>query len=248
LLGSTWRTFSSNFGPCALVGLVIIAILFGVWILSTGMNFAAQASREAVIIVGFQLVNQFISFFIQTWITLGIAAFGLKLCRTGRAEVSDFFGVGSFFLRGLGMQLLIGLLVAGVVLLCLLPIVVVLVAQGGPSGVEDNPVPMILTAIVCVMAAMVLAIWIQLRLCLAIPFLLDRNMGVFDSMQNSNTYMSGNKLTMFGVWIVVGFASAVVVICTCLIGTIFVYPFGGILTALAYLTATGQLRTPAKGF
>jgi hypothetical protein len=31
------------------------------------------------------------------------------------------------------------------------------------------------------------------------------------------------------------------------VGIILVYPFGGILTAVAYLIATGQLRVPAKG-
>jgi hypothetical protein len=45
----------------------------------------------------------------------------------------------------------------------------------------------------------------------------------------------------------VGLASGAFTCVTCYIGIIFVYPYGGILTAVAYLTATGQLRTAAKG-
>lgn len=247
LLSGTWRTFSSNFGPCALVGLVIIAILIGVQIVMMGMGFAAQASREPAIVIGFQFMNQVLSFFIQTWLSLGIAFFGIKLCRTGRAEISDFFAVGPYFLRGLGMTLLIALIVSGVVLICLLPALGVLLAQGGPSGVEDNPAPIIAAGIVGVLAAIVLAAWLTLRFYLGFPFILDRNMGVFEALRNSDTYMSGNKLVMFGVGIVVGFASVLFACVTCYIGIIFVYPFGGILTAMAYLTATGQLRTQAKG-
>ena len=117
LLRRTWQIFSANFGPCALVGLVMIAILIGVQIVSMGMGFAAQASGEPVIVIAFQFFNQAISFLLQTWLSLGIAYFGLKLARTGRAEISDFFAVGPFYLRGLGMTLLIALIVVGVVLM-----------------------------------------------------------------------------------------------------------------------------------
>ena len=58
LFRRTWQIFSANFGPCALVGLVMIAILIGVQIVSMGMGFAAQASREPVAVIAFQFFNQ----------------------------------------------------------------------------------------------------------------------------------------------------------------------------------------------
>jgi len=247
LLRRTWQIFSANFGPCALVGLVIIAIVIGVQIVSTGMGLAAQASGEPVIVIAFQFFNQLISFLLQTWVSLGIAYFGLKLARTGRAEISDFFAVGPFYLRGLGMTFLIALLVVGVIVACALPALGVLLAQGGPSGVEDNPVPIIVAGVLGVLAAIGLASWITLRLYLGFPFVLDRNMGVFEALRNSDTYMSGNKLIMFAVLLIVGLASGLFTCVTCYVGIILVYPFGGILTAVAYLMATGQLRVPAKG-
>ena len=247
LLRRTWQIFSANFGPCALVGLVMIAILIGVQIVSMGMGFAAQASGEPVIVIAFQFFNQVISFLLQTWLSLGIAYFGLKLARTGRAEISDFFAVGPFYLRGLGMTLLIALIVFGVILLCAIPALGILIAQGGPSGVEDNPVPIIVAGVLGVLAAIVVATWITLRVYLGYPFILDRNMGVFEALRNSDTYMSGNKLVMFAVGLIVGMASGLFTCVTCYIGIIFVYPFGGVLTAVAYLMATGQFRTAAKG-
>ena len=91
------------------------------------------------------------------------------------------------------------------------------------------------------LAAIVLATWITLRLYLGFPFILDRNMGVFEALSNSDTYMSGNKLVMFAVLLIVGLASGLFACVTCYVGIILVYPFGGILTAVAYLMATGQL-------
>lgn len=247
LLSRTWRIFSANFGPCALVGLVMIVILIGIQIVLMGVGFAVQASREPVIVIAFQVFNQAVSFLLQTWLSLGITYFGLKLARTGHAEISDFFAVGPFYLRGLGMTLLIALLAFGAIVICLLPALGALLAQGGPSGVEDNPVPMIVAGVLGVLAAIVLAAWITLRVYLGFPFILDRNMGVFEALRNSDVYMSGNKLVMFAVVLIVGLASLLFTCVTCYVGIILVYPFGGVLTAVAYLMATGQLRLPAKG-
>ena len=247
LLRRTWQIFTANFGPCALVGLVMIAILIGVQVVTMGMGFAAQASREPVIVIAFQVFNQTISFLLQTWLSLGIAYFGLKLARTGQAQISDFFAIGPFYLRGLGMTLLIALLVFGALVICALPALGVLLAQGGPSGVEDNPVPIIIAGVLGLLALFVVASWITLRLYLSFPFILDRNMGVFEAMSHSDTYMSGNKLVMFAVVLIVGMASGMFACVTCYIGIILVYPFGGILTAVAYLMATGQLPHAGEG-
>ena len=246
LFRRTWQIFSANFGPCALVGLVLIGVLFGYWIVSMAMGFAAQASREPVAVIAFQFVNQMISFLLQTLDQPGNRLLRHRLVRTGRAQVSDFFAIGPYYLRGLGMTLLIALIVFGVIVLCALPALGVLLAQGGPSGVEDNPVPIIIAGVLGVLVAVVAMIWITLRLYLGLPFILDRNMGVFEALRNSDTYMSGNKLVMFAVLLIVGLASGAFTCVTCYIGLIFVYPYGGILTAVAYLTATGQFRTASE--
>ena len=80
-----------------------------------------------------------------------------------------------------------------------------------------------------------LVTWVKLRLYLGVPFLLDRNMGVFESLRNSDTYMSGNKLVVFAVWLVVGLACAVFVVVTCLLGGILVLVVSLLLLLLAAL-------------
>ena len=60
--------------------------------------------------------------------------------------------------------------------------------------------------------------------------------------------MQGNKLTVFLTMIVTGVLSMFVVVCTCYIGIIFVYPFYGVMGAVIYLLATGQpLLNPKTG-
>lgn len=247
LFRRTWQIFSPNFGPCALVGLVMIGLLLGFQVVSMALGFAAQASGEPVMVVTFQFLNQVFSFLLQTWFNMGIAYVGIQLVRTGRVQVSDFFAIGPYYWRGLGMMFLIGLIAFGVVAICLLPALGVLLGQGGPDGIQGNPVPMIIAAVFGVLTAVVAVTWVMLRAYLGYPFILDRNMGVFEALRHSDMYMSGNKLVMFAVLLIVGLASGLFTCATCYVGIIFVYPYGGVLTAVAYLTATGQFRTSPKG-
>lgn len=242
----TWQIFSANFGPCALVGLVMIGILMGYQGLSMVAGFVAGASRETALVIAYQFTNQVLAIMVQTWLNLGIAYCGIRLVRTGRVQVGDFFAVGPYYLRGFGMTLLVGLLVVGAVLVCLLPALAVFLAVGGPNGFEDNPVPTVVVGLIGAGVAIIVAAWITFRAYLGIPFILDRNLGVMDALRSSDKYMSGNKLIMFAVMLIVGMASGVFMCLTCYIGIILVYPFGGVLTAVAYLTATGQFRADAK--
>lgn len=242
----TWQIFSANFGPCALVGLVMIGILIGYQGLSMVAGFVAGASRETALAIAYQVANQVLAFMVQTWFDLGVAYFGIQLVRTGQAQVGDFFVVGPYFLRGFGMTLLIGLLIVGSVLVCLLPALAVFLALGGPDGFEDNPIPTVAVGVIGGLAAIVVGTWITLRAYLGVPFLVDRNQGVVEALGSSDKYMSGNKLIMFAVMLIVGMASGLFMCLTCYIGIILVFPFGGVLKAVAYLTATGQFRTEAK--
>jgi phage FluMu protein Com len=247
LFRRTWQIFSPNFGPCALVGLVMIGFLIGFQVLSMAMGFAAQASGEPVFLVAFQFLNQVFSLLLQTWLNMGIAYVGIQLVRTGRVQVSDFFAIGPYYLRGLGMTFLVALIVFGAVVVCLLPALGILFAQGGPNGIQANPVPIIIAAVLGGLTAIVIATWIMLRAYLGYPFILDRNAGALEALRLSDTYMSGNKLVMFAVLLIVGLVSGMFTCVTCYIGIIFVYPYGGVLTAVAYLTATGQFRAEPKG-
>ena len=107
LLRRTWQIFTANFGPCALVGLVMIAILIGVWIVSMAMGFAAQASGEPVIVIAFQVFNQASVSCCRPGLAWESPTSALSSLAPAGLEISDFFAVGPFYLRGLGMTLLI---------------------------------------------------------------------------------------------------------------------------------------------
>ena len=73
-----------------------------------------------------------------------------------------------------------------------------------------------------------------------IVLVVDRRLGVFECMSASSTFMHGNKLTTFGLLLVVGILGGIFAVLTCLLGLIAFYPFLAILAAVIYLSATGQ--------
>ena len=70
--------------------------------------------------------------------------------------------------------------------------------------------------------------------------ILDRNIGVIDSLSISKDLMDGNKLTLFLIGLVAGVVGIVVVLLTCGIGLLVVGPFMALLTPVIYLAITGQ--------
>lgn len=245
---TTWEVFSNNMGPCVLVGLVMFGIAMGLQTVGQIGGMASQASGEISAVVLFQIFSGVLNFVVQTWMNIGVLYFGIKLARTGQATVGDFFAIGPYFLRGLGIGLLIGLICGCLILLCLLPALGIFVATGGPNAFENNPVPTVVAGLIGGVFAVALAIWISMRVYLGLAFLVDRNTGVMDSLSHSDTYMRGNKLTTFLLMLVVSIVGGLFVVITCCIGIIFFNPYLGLLSAVVYLSATGQpIRRFSKG-
>ena len=78
------------------------------------------------------------------------------------------------------------------------------------------------------------------RLMLSPFFVVDQNLGVIASLREAGKYSAGNKLTIFGILFVMGICSIFVILLTCGIGLLFVYPFSFLVVALIYICATGQ--------
>ncbi|NIL96163.1 MAG: hypothetical protein GTO62_03225 [Planctomycetales bacterium] len=70
--------------------------------------------------------------------------------------------------------------------------------------------------------------------------ILDRRLGVMDSLSYSNQIMQGNKLTLFAIILVTILLGAAVVVCTCGVGLLAVLPFLGLLYPVVYLAITAQ--------
>lgn len=70
--------------------------------------------------------------------------------------------------------------------------------------------------------------------------ILDRNVGVMDSLKLSREVTTGNKLTLFVLGLLSGLLGVVVILLTCGVGLLAVAPFMALLGAVTYLIMTGQ--------
>ncbi len=70
--------------------------------------------------------------------------------------------------------------------------------------------------------------------------ILDRNVGVMDSLNISKEIMTGNKLMLFAIGLVAGLVGLVIAVCTCGIGLLVVVPYLALLNPVIYLAITGQ--------
>jgi phage FluMu protein Com len=73
------------------------------------------------------------------------------------------------------------------------------------------------------------------------PFMLvDQRANVGQSLSLSRAAMKGNKLTLFGLYLVTGLLGLAIMVFTCFIGLLGVVPFVMLLNAVVYLGVTGQ--------
>ena len=105
-IGQGWKHTFANFGTIFLVGLIYLAITFGVWIV-TGLIFGGQADLQMnerdfqtnpgspLSFIG-GLINQCVSLFLN----LGITHIGLRILRGEHPQVGEIFSQGNKFLNG----------------------------------------------------------------------------------------------------------------------------------------------------
>jgi len=70
--------------------------------------------------------------------------------------------------------------------------------------------------------------------------ILDRNVGVMESLNISRDIMNGNKMTLFLIGLIGVVAGLALVVVTCGLGLLAVGPFFSLLAAVTYLAITGQ--------
>ena len=70
--------------------------------------------------------------------------------------------------------------------------------------------------------------------------IVDRRMGVMESLETSKQIMVGNKMTLFAIHLVAGLGGMVVILLTCCIGIFAVAPYLALMSVVIYLVVTGQ--------
>lgn len=216
----SWQIYKENFGM--LVGGTLVAggVSIGLGIVLTLIMVAVvgveglQSDQPTPQYFRMNFVQNVISNVVQTFLTLGLLRFTLKITRREPAAIGDIFGEVALLLPAIGVNILLGLAVFLGILLCILP-----------------------------------GVWIALTLAFCWYMLLDQGTGVIDSLKYSARATHGNKLVLLGLWLASVALVVVIGIPTCLLGTIFVFPFVLVLFTVAYLSATGQfggeIRPPA---
>ena len=234
----TWAIFKDRLGISIAVFLVFFALSMGVGIgigiVRTGVTFAL-GDPVAGFIVGMFL--QVIAWIFNTWLGIGVALVFLKIARGQEVNLGEIFAGGPYLLTVVVASVLFGLMLAGVVLVCLFLAgtlgAIVWFAQG-------QPVAMLAAAVGGYLLALVPMIILLLMFCMFQYLIIDRNAGIIESLSLSRQITAGNKLTMFGVLLVSGLLGGLLVLFTCGLGFVLVGPYLTVLWVVMYLCMSGQ--------
>ena len=168
----------------------------------------------------------------SVWINIGLALFFLKKARGQSVELGELFNGWPYFVKILLGSILVGLIVFGILLVCVLPLLLVGLTVSSTAAVRSCD---------CGDGR---GRWVDLYVTLMFSqfhyLILDRNLDVIDSLKTSQDLMDGNKLTLFLIGLVTGVLGFLVTLFTCFLGTFVVMPFLAMMHAVIYLTITNQ--------
>ena len=242
LFTRSWNIFQSQLGVAVLFGLCVLGVQITGNIVMVPIGLAAQflatqfVGNPEVAAALSQFLHYLLSIIVEVFITCISVRFALDLMRGHASPLGAMWNVVPYFLRVLGFQLLIVLVGGVLIAVCAIPVIIAYIVQD-ESMILIGAIITGVLAIPTVAALVILALMVFLTSF----FIIDRGEGVIEALQNSIHYMKGNKLTSFLVLIIVTLAAFGVTVFTCCIGTVlFVTPYMALLTAVLYVSATGQ--------
>lgn len=246
LLNTTWSSYTAQLGMGLLFALIVTGINMGMQFVGFGLGIVQEVLKQNDLLpvaVLLMIAQQVLALLVSVFVTCLSIKFGLNVLRGHRAPLTGIFDVGASFLPVLGFFLLMGL----VVLLLMLPGIGLMIggAAAAAGGGEETVAALLGIGAIVLFAGVIAWIVIILKYSLVCTFIIDRQLGVFDAMRASSTFMSGNMLTVFLMNLVVGIVAMFFIILTCGLGALFVTPYMAILWAAVYLIATGQLARGA---
>lgn len=233
VLSVTWEIFQKHIGPLAIVGIFAFGIQAAEQIVSQVVSVVCQISGLPELQIAAGVFPYVLNFFIRPMIVLGSTIATLRLLKNGQTLPSDFWTFSPFYGSALLLNLLMGLIGLGTVLLCVGPAVAVWLAS------EE----WIITTIILSIGSLILiaiSTYVGLVYALAHVFIVDQRLGAIDAMRLSWQYMEGNKLSLFLIMLVVGIGTFLFAIITCCFGTILASPFWFLALSVFYMFATGQ--------
>ncbi len=239
ILNLTWEVLRNRLTDCLVFGLILVAVYFAGTLVNfiLSMAFAVGGNQQPA-----QLVIQ--NIVLQIWgqvfgaITFGIGLrYALNLLRGATEPMRGAFDILPVLWRMILVQLVIGLVFLAVMMILLVPMMFI-GFQGG-----DPPAALLIFFLVLLPVVFCLSIYVWTRFSLAMAFVVDRRMGVFESISESLHYTRGNVIAIFGAFMSISLIAMLFTLFTCLIGSVVAFPAIMITMALTYLLATGQPYT-----
>jgi hypothetical protein len=223
----------------AQLGMSVLAI-----VVVMGMNYAFSLLQNIVImlmglvappawaVVTVQVVFSIVGWLFQQWIGIGQTLFFLRTARGNPATLSDLFRGAPYLLRILAASLLLMLLISGLVALALLPAGIVWLAT---RDQEAAIIAAVVGGIIVIIPVAILGLMFSQFQYLIV----DRQMGVLDSLAVSRQITGGNKLMLFATGLLLGVINLAGFLACC-VGMLFSMSFSAYVIVVAYLTMTGQ--------
>ena len=228
VIGTAWRVHWSNLGTGILLAIVLILCIMPI---SVPLQFVTERIQQQN--AGPGMIAAFavgeLALMLWTWfLMIGVVRVGLSMARGGKARLGDVFSGGPYYLRVLGLALLST--VATVLILGVVVAVALMLVQ------LVSPVAGVILGLV----AYVMVLLTFLGFAPALPLIVDKNMGVFESLRTAWTVSRGNTLKMLVLMFLgsfIGVSGAIL----CGIGVLLTAPFLYFhLMPVTYLRMTGQ--------
>lgn len=227
----TWAIFKEQWPMClavALLGWILSTVVFVVLVYAP-VIVGVLAENEVIMILGF-VVGYLFSLAFMAWMMVGVCKVLLRIARGEEVNIAEIFSGASHVIPVFLAGLLIMLIGYGTLFVFMLP--------GLVLGLVSPELGMVVLVLGMV-AGYVLMFIVMLMFSQAFLLIIDRNVGVVDSLKISKQITTGNKLTLFLLWLV-GMFLYMVSLIPCGLGIFVSIPFFGLMIAVVYLAMTGQ--------
>ena len=211
VISRSWQIFRSK------MALTIFVVLIG-FILGNLLSGVAGGMGDSPVKAILQLLNSVVSIFFSA----GMFTYLINLASGRDAKFGDLFSAGPILLPLIGASILFGLVLVG----ALLPAGLLLFL--GPIGI-----------FIAVIYGLVVYVLIITRLSQFYYLLIDREVGIVESLSLSNQLMKGHEVQFLGLGLVLGIMNIAGALALG-IGLFITIPHSLICVAVYYLGITGQ--------
>ncbi len=235
LLTEGWQIFRGRIGLCIaafVVSFVLnLASQYPAWYADQQIKTQQLAAGPQVLwSLGLALATVCQLAF-STWLNIGYTQILLKVVRGESAEVGDLFRGGAFFWRALSCLLILCLLIAGSLILGLIPFEVLKAAFGW-------------IAFAALPSCLIPAVVVSLVFWPYLMVLIDRDSPDLQALRQAAVITYGNKRGLFGLFCLCGLLW-VFGLMAAVVGLFVAVPYTGVVTTLAY-DRISQLRRPRR--